>query len=71
MGAAAGPGTWSPAPTSYGYQWYRSCTAITGATKATYTLTASDKDKKTTVKVTAKKTGCTSGTATSKAVRVS
>ncbi|MGW3909919.1 hypothetical protein ACWEBX_00060 [Streptomyces sp. NPDC005070] len=53
------------------YQWYRSGTAITGATKSTYTLTASGKDKMMTVKVTAKKAGYTSGTATSTAVRVS
>jgi hypothetical protein len=41
-------GIWANHPTSYGYAWQRcpsdgfSCTNITGATKATYTLTAAD-----------------------------
>ncbi|WP_406840766.1 hypothetical protein ACICHK_39495 [Streptomyces sp. AHU1] len=63
--------TWAPAPTAYGYQWYRNGKAITGAIKSTYKLTTADRGRDITVKVTAKKTGCTSGTATSKAVRVS
>jgi len=43
------PGSWTPSPASYTYQWWRcasqalaTCTLITGATNATYTLTASD-----------------------------
>jgi hypothetical protein len=41
-------GTWTGSPTSYSYQWLRcdssgaNCTAITGATSQTYTLTAAD-----------------------------
>lgn len=38
----ANTGTWSPTPTSLGYQWYRSGKAISGATKRTWTLTAAD-----------------------------
>ena len=60
-------GTWSPAPTGYGYQWYRNGKAISSATKSTYKLTSSDRTRDITVKVTAKRTGCT---ATSKAVRI-
>jgi len=49
-------GTWTPTPT-YSYQWYRNGAAIKGATKCTYKLTKSDKGKKITVKVTAKRSG--------------
>lgn len=52
----AKPGTWAPAPDSFAYQWYRSGTAISGATAATYTLTSTDLGKTMTVKVTASKT---------------
>jgi hypothetical protein len=44
----AATGSWSPAPTSYAYQWQRcapsgtSCVAIPGATAAAYTLAAAD-----------------------------
>ena len=42
----ASPGTWTNSPTSYGYQWQdctgSSCSNISGATNATYTLDASD-----------------------------
>jgi hypothetical protein len=44
----AATGNWSPAPTSYAYQWERcapsgtSCVAIPGATAAAYTLGAAD-----------------------------
>ena len=53
-------GTWSPTPSSYSYQWYRSGYVITGATGSTYKLVSADKGKTITVKVTAKKTGYTS-----------
>jgi len=53
----ASRGTWSPAASSYSYQWYRSGSAIPGATSYKYKLTSSDKGKTMTVKVTAKKTG--------------
>ena len=50
-------GTWSPAPTSVGYQWYRSGAAISGATKASYTLTGADAGKQITVRVIGQKSG--------------
>ena len=67
----ANHGTWTPTPGSYAYQWYRNGVAITGATKTTYTATASDKGRKLTAKVTAELTGHTNGTATSKAAAIS
>lgn len=43
------PGTWTPTPASYTYQWWRcssqvltSCSLIAGATNSTYTLTIND-----------------------------
>jgi peptidoglycan hydrolase-like protein with peptidoglycan-binding domain len=48
----AQPGSWSPAPTGYAYQWYRDKTAIKGATKASYTVTASDAGHTLAVKAT-------------------
>ncbi|WP_294001078.1 Tat pathway signal protein [Streptomyces sp.] len=62
----AAPGTWSPAATSYAYQWYANGKAIGGATKSTLTLKSAQKGKKITVKVTAHRTGHKDGTATSK-----
>src|SRR5690606_39614733 len=35
-------GTWSPAATTYTYQWYRNGKAIKGATGKTYKLVAAD-----------------------------
>jgi ATP-dependent Clp protease adapter protein ClpS len=46
----AKPGTWSPKPTSYSYQWYRDGERIAGATQTSYTLTAADQGHKVTVK---------------------
>jgi len=60
-------GTWSPTPTSFSYQWYRNGSKISGATKATYKLTSSDKGKKITVKVKPKLSGYYAPTKTSKA----
>lgn len=62
----AAHGTWSPAATSYAYQWYANGKAISGATKSTLTLKAAQKGKKITVKVTAHRTGHKDGTATSR-----
>lgn len=53
----ANPGTWSPAPETLSYQWYRSGVAITGATVSTFGLTAADLGKTITVSATARKTG--------------
>lgn len=51
------PGTWSPAPVALKYQWYRSGTAITGATASTYRAAAADLGKSVTVVVTGSKSG--------------
>ncbi len=53
----ANPGTWSPAPVTLSYQWYRSGTAISGATKSGYKLVNADAGKEIKVAVTGSKTG--------------
>ncbi|MFF3215439.1 hypothetical protein ACFYYB_32985 [Streptomyces sp. NPDC002886] len=58
-------GTWTPAPTSYDYQWYADGKAITGATRTTFTPASAQRGKRITVKVTAHRTGHLAGTATS------
>ncbi|MFI7297444.1 Tat pathway signal protein [Streptomyces sp. NPDC050121] len=60
-------GTWSPAATSYTYQWYANGKAISGATKSSLVLKAAQKSKKITVKVTARRTGHKDGAAVSAA----
>jgi hypothetical protein len=53
-------GTWDNNPTSFSYQWQRcnangsGCTAISGATRVSYTLTAADVDHRVRVIVTAR-----------------
>ncbi|MGW6394473.1 hypothetical protein ACWFR1_29120 [Streptomyces sp. NPDC055103] len=54
-------GAWSPAPTSYTYQWRANGVAISGATASTYVPVASVVWKKLTVTVTAHRTGHLSG----------
>ncbi|MEV0471666.1 hypothetical protein [Streptomyces prunicolor] len=66
----AAHGTWSPTATSYTYVWKRDGKTISGATKSTYVLVKADKGHKITVKVTAKRTAWTSGSATTHAVVV-
>lgn len=53
----ASNGTWTPAATSYSYQWLSGGVPISGATASTYVLTASDVGAKMSVQVTAHKTG--------------
>ncbi|MFH8517458.1 hypothetical protein ACH4CE_20650 [Streptomyces gelaticus] len=65
----AAHGTWTPTPTSYGYQWYANGKAISGATKSSLTLKSAQRGKKITVKVTARRTGHSSGTAISAATK--
>ncbi|MFJ5848163.1 hypothetical protein [Streptomyces sp. NPDC092903] len=65
----AAHGTWTPAPSSYAYQWYAGGKAIKGATKSSLALKTAQRGKKITVKVTGRRTGHTSGTATSKATK--
>jgi hypothetical protein len=63
-------GTWvSKAKLSY--QWYRDGKAIAKATKAAYKITARDKGKRITVRVTANKAGCLFVAGKSAAVRSS
>jgi hypothetical protein len=47
----AKPGTWSPKPTYFSYQWFRGDLKIDGATQATYTPTPADLGTKVSVKV--------------------
>lgn len=60
----ATPGTWT-AGTKFTYQWYRSGTAISGATASRYTLAAADAGKYLTVRVTGAAAGYTSAARTS------
>ncbi|MEU0459502.1 FG-GAP-like repeat-containing protein, partial [Streptomyces sp. NPDC006129] len=63
----AAPGSWTPAPDSYTYQWKADGQVISGATAATYLVPASLRGKKVTVAVTARKSGWQSTTAESSA----
>lgn len=49
-------GTWTNGPTSYGYQWTRGGTNISGATSSAYTLVSSDVGTSVLCKVTATNT---------------
>ena len=53
----ASAGTWSPAPVTLAYQWYRGTTRISGATRAAYTITDGEAGSALKVAVTATKTG--------------
>ncbi|MBN9611949.1 MAG: hypothetical protein J0H64_00505, partial [Actinobacteria bacterium] len=59
-------GSWSGAPTSYSYQWYRGSKKIAKATKSSYRLKSADRGKKIRVKITAKRAGSASRTVYSK-----
>ncbi|KQO98669.1 hypothetical protein ASF30_11445 [Leifsonia sp. Leaf264] len=58
---------WSPAATSYTYQWLRAGTPIAGATALTYTQTATDAGKALSVRAVAVRAGYTSKSSTSTA----
>ncbi|MEU0677803.1 Tat pathway signal protein [Streptomyces sp. NPDC006172] len=60
-------GTWSPAGTSYTYQWYANGRAITGATRSSLVLKAAQRGTRITVKVIARRAGHTDGSAVSRA----
>ena len=60
-------GTWAPAPVTLSHQWLRNGVAISGATATTYKLTATDKGKRITVRVTGTKAGYTTLSQTSTA----
>ncbi|WP_442852620.1 hypothetical protein [Arthrobacter sp. 131MFCol6.1] len=61
----ANPGTWTPAPVTLTYQWYRSGVAIVGATTATRMLALNDAGATLTVKVTGAKPGYATASVTS------
>ncbi len=72
---AVSTGTWSNAPTSFSYQWSAGATPITGATQATYTISAADLGSSGAVRFTVVVTatngsGATSATASSQTVVV-
>ena len=58
-------GTWGPGTVTTTRQWYRSGSVIAGATGWTYKLTSADRGKRISLKVTGKKSGYTTHTATS------
>ncbi|MET9799679.1 IPT/TIG domain-containing protein [Streptomyces sp. NPDC006368] len=62
----ASRGAWTPPPTSYAYQWYANGTPITGATASTFVLKSAQAGKRISVKVIARRTGHTNGSALSK-----
>ncbi|MEV6416884.1 hypothetical protein [Kribbella sp. NPDC051718] len=64
------PGKWSPAATSYRYQWRNDGAVISGATAATYTPVAAVVGHKLSITVTASRAGSTSASATSAGVVV-
>jgi hypothetical protein len=66
----ANTGTWSPKPDSFAYQWLRDGVMITGATKATYRVTAADGGHLLSVAVTVTKAEYASTSATSDAVSI-
>lgn len=66
----ASPGSFSPRPSSYGYQWYRNGKAISGAKYRTYKVTSADNGKKITVKVSARKANHNTRASMSSAVTI-
>lgn len=67
----ASPGTWATDTTpTYSYQWLRGGSAISGATRSTYTLVTADAAKQISVRVTARVTGLSDGVATSAPVTI-
>lgn len=60
-------GTWVPSKVALAYQWYASGKAISGATKPTFALTASQYNTAITVKITGTKAGYATVTKTSAA----
>ena len=59
----ASAGSWTPAPTSYRYQWKANGSAIKGATGSSYPIAAAVLGKRLTVTVTAVRSGYPAGTA--------
>lgn len=61
-------GAWTPG-TTLTYQWYRDSSAIPGATSTAYSLVASDRGKRFTVRVTGSKNGYTPVSTTSSSTK--
>ena len=61
----AKPGTWQPPGIAFSYQWLRNGATIAGAKASTYTLTTGDRGKRISVRVTGKKAGYATSSATS------
>jgi hypothetical protein len=68
--ATARPGTWSPRASSYSYQWYRGHAKIRHATGRSMRLTASERGRPISCRVTAHRTGYRNGSAMTRPVRV-
>jgi hypothetical protein len=68
---SAQAGTWAPKGVKLAYQWLRNGKNISGATKATYVLSASDLNKSVVVRVTASLAGYSTLSKTSAAKKVS
>ncbi len=66
----AKPGAWEPAPVALSYSWLRGGVPISGATKATYKLTAADAGASVSVTVTGKKAGYTTAVRSSALVQI-
>lgn len=66
MTVRAVPGSYSPAPTSYRYQWYEGSKAISGATSSTYTISSYRRGDGLKVRVKALREGWTTSSRTSK-----
>lgn len=68
---SAAHGKWSPAATSYSYQWFVGSKKIKGATKPSLVLKTTERGKLITCHVKAHRAGYATGTATTKGVKVS
>jgi uncharacterized protein with von Willebrand factor type A (vWA) domain len=63
-------GAWSPLASSYTYQWFRGRTRIRHATRRSLRLTASERGRRISCRVTAHRKGYRNGTALTRPVRV-
>ncbi|WP_166804928.1 hypothetical protein [Cryobacterium sp. Sr8] len=66
----AKPGSWTPATVTLAYRWKRDGASISGATASTYTLVTADAGRLITVTVSGSKSGYTTASRTSPALRV-
>lgn len=67
----AQPGTWGPGSVTLSYRWNRDGAMIKGATGRDYRLTSSDKGKKITVTITARRTAYLTASKTTGSIRPS